>query len=413
MSNREDSICLLPQRLVGLRAGLLGGLTLAVLLAPTFLDIRLPLGPLLGVLAILAVFNWRHAQCAAAERTPAEAATQLTVDLVGLGVLLFLSGGAANPLVFLLLFPVAVAALCLPVRWVALVAALAIGLYSLLMVYYVPLPIVDIERATRLHLAGMWLTFVVSATMAAWFISRMTRSIRNRDAELAAVREQALRDAQVVALGQLAAGAAHELGTPLATMNVLVGELRQDPRLPDEMGEDLALLGEQIAACKEIIGSLTQQAGIERAVRSLAVADWLDGLLSRWRSQWPRINSTRVTNGRGAMPHLVVSAALEQALVNLLNNAARAATTAVRLQLDWDDHTVRVTVADDGPGYPPDMLKQGGAEPVPGQTAGMGIGLWLARSAVERHGGRLILQNGADGAFATVALPRMHRRGKQ
>jgi hypothetical protein len=106
---------------------------------------------------------------------------------------------------------------------------LAVALYTLLMWQFLPLAVADAERAARLHLAGMWLTFVVSAAMIAWFVARMTASIRERDSRLAAAREQALRDERVVALGALAAGAAHELGTPLATIAVLVGELEQDP----------------------------------------------------------------------------------------------------------------------------------------------------------------------------------------
>jgi two-component system sensor histidine kinase RegB len=139
--------------------------------------------------------------------------------------LLYLSGGAANPLISLLLVPVTVAALSLSGTLTAAVAALSIALYTFLVWFYLPLSVADAERATRLHLAGMWLTFVVSVAMIAWFIARMTASVRERDRHLAAAREKALRDERVVALGALAAGAAHELGTPLATIAVVIGDL--------------------------------------------------------------------------------------------------------------------------------------------------------------------------------------------
>jgi two-component system sensor histidine kinase RegB len=185
---------------------------------------------------------------------------QLCVDLMALAVLLYLSGGAANPLISLLLIPVAVAALSLPGRLTAAVTVLAVAIYSLLTWFYLPLSVGDAERAARLHLAGMWLTFVVSAAMIAWFVARMTASIRERDRRLAAAREQALRDERVVALGALAAGAAHELGTPLATIAVLVGELEREPALDADARADLALVREQVALCKGIISGMANAA---------------------------------------------------------------------------------------------------------------------------------------------------------
>jgi signal transduction histidine kinase len=140
--------------------------------------------------------------------------------------------------------------------------------------------VADAERAARLHLAGMWLTFVVSAAMIAWFVARMTASIRERDSRLAAAREQALRDERVVALGALAAGAAHELGTPLATMAVLVGELEHDPSLDADARADLALVREQVALCKGIISGMaaTQRRGAPESLQAQDAGDWLRGV---------------------------------------------------------------------------------------------------------------------------------------
>lgn len=397
------------RRLTVLRWWLLAGLALAVLSGPTFLDIALPLAPALAVLGLLAGFNvlaqWR---AGGAEFAAPELARQLVVDLVGMGVLLYLTGGASNPLVSLLLLPVAVAALSLPAPWAGGIAGMAIGLYSFLMLYSLPLPIADVERATRLHLGGMWLTFVVSAALVAWFFTRMTASIRERDAALAAAREDALRDAQVVAIGQLAAGAAHELGTPLATMSVLAGELAQDLRLPDEAREDVDLLRRQIAICKEIIGGLTCKAGIERAGAAQGIpADiWLDGLLARWRTLWPHAGCVLdVAQDCGPPPQIAVAAVLEQAITNLLNNAAKSAAHGMRLAVRWDARQLAIAVHDTGPGFPPDILERCGAEPLPAHAQGEGIGLWLTRAAVERLGGRLRLANDPLGGVASIELP--------
>ena len=181
---------------------------------------------------------------------------------------------------------------------------LGIPAYSALMVFYVPLPLSDATRATRLHLLGMWLTFAVSALMIAWFVLRMTRLIRLRDAELAATREQALRDERIIAIGTLAAGAAHELGTPLGTMALLAGELARDPQLPDAAREDIALLRQQIVACKEIITGLSRRAGAERLENPgiQPVDRWLDAVRQRWHAVRPQAQSRLETSGAQPAP---------------------------------------------------------------------------------------------------------------
>lgn len=404
----DDSPTVTGQRLVQLRWWLLGGLASAVLSAPTFLGIALPWPLLLGVLALLAGFNLiARRRVADAAFGSAELTGQLTVDLVGMGVLLYLSGGATNPFVSLMLLPVAVASLSLPARSAAGIAALAIGLYSLLMLYSLPLPIANVERATRLHLGGMWLTFVVSAALIAWFVTRMTASIRLRDRQLAVAREQALRDAQVVALGQLAAGAAHELGTPLATIKVLAGELARDGRLPADAREDIGLLQQQVDVCKDIVSGMVQRAGIDRAgnMNALPLPVWLEGLLARWRTLWPQVTcNLDVRQPEGGL-QVAEAAVIEQAIFNLLNNAAKISPHGIRLSADRVGDRLCIAVRDNGPGFAPEILRRCGAEPLPAHASGTGIGLWLTRAAVERFGGRMRLENSDAGAVATIELP--------
>ena len=406
----EDALATL-WRLVWLRWLLLGGLLAAVLAAPAALAVPLPTAPLLLVLALLAGFNVvvanrlrrREAQSAMA------LGLQAAVDLVALGVMLFLSGGAANPLVSLLLLPVAAAALVLPGAAAAGVAAGAIALYSLLAVRFVPLPIADVERATRLHLAGMWLTFVVSVLLIAWLIVRMTASIRARDAALAAAREQALRDERVVALGGLAAGAAHELGTPLATIAVIAGELAHERELSPTAREDVAMLRQQVAACKEIVTRLASRAGADRAQRAAAeTADvWLDALLARWRSTRPGAACFLRTATTSGAPAIVIDETLEQGVVNLLNNAADAGGGAIEVVLDWQGPQLAIDIVDNGPGFPAPVLAHAGEAPVMSTSGGAGIGLLLTRAAIDRRGGRLLLSNRPEGGGrARIELPR-------
>lgn len=398
------------RRLVLARWVVLAAMTGATVAAPAVLAIPLPTVPLLLLIALGIAFNglaeWRL-NAGAATGGP-ELFSQLAFDTVLLSALIFFSGGATNPLVSLLLPPVAIAALTLPARCVAAVGGLALGAYSLLMFFYIPLPLADAARATRLHLAGMWLTFAISATMIAWFVVRMTALIRHRDAQLATAREQALRDERVVALGTLAAGAAHELGTPLATIAVLVGELERDPGLSPGGREDLAVLRQQIGLCKEIITGLSRRAGAERLeqIRAIPVDRWLEEVRQRWHSLRPRAASRFSGVGTPPAPAIAADPRLEQAVLNLLNNAANASPKEIRLTANWDNRQLTVEIRDQGPGFAQAVLSQAGQAPFAPHDTGTGMGLFLTRSALESLGGTLELGNPPEGgALARICLP--------
>lgn len=411
ISCADDGTDQLPslRRLVTVRWAALALMTGLLLLVPPALDVPLPGAPLLAIIAITALLNavaaWRLKR--ADSVTSVELLSQLLIDIFALSALVFFSGGATNPLVSLLLPPVAIAALTLPVRCVAAVGVIAIAAYSALMFFYVPLAMSDATRATRLHLLGMWLTFAISALMVAWFAVRMTRLIRQRDAELAAVREQALRDERIMAIGTLAAGAAHELGTPLGTMALVAGELSRDPQLPDPAREDVALLRQQIGVCKEIITGLTRRAGAERLENSgtQAVDVWLQGVRQRWHALRPQAESRVKVTGSLPAPRVANDPRLEQALLNLLNNAANVSATAIDIRLGWTGERILIDIHDLGPGFPPDVLQQGGQASFPPHENGAGIGLMLTRSAIEQLGGRLSLLNPPEGgALARLEL---------
>lgn len=395
------------RRLVALRWWLLAAEVAAIVAVPRLLDIPLPVGPMLLVVGLQALANGlagRRVGAVSAIRE-AELFAQLLTDIVALSVLMFFSGGAANPLISLLLPPVAIAALVLRPWQVAAIAVLAAAAYSLLMVVYLPLPVADAGRAARLHLAGMWVTFVLSAAMLAWFVVRMTASIRSRDAELAAVREKALRDERVVALGALAAGAAHELSTPLATMAVVAGELERDAGLPEAARADVAVLRRQVAACKEIISGLAERAGAERldSAESVVADRWLAGVYGRWRELRPRVASELRLLGVSPPPTFVADETLAQGLMNLFDNAANAGPP-VHVSADWDREWLTIEVRDAGLGFAPRILAQAGRAPFPVHAGGSGIGLFLAHGAIARLGGQLTLHND-DGGVACIRLP--------
>lgn len=378
--------------------------------ARPLLDIELPFAPMLFIVALLALFNLitllRLRRPAAVGE--AELFAQLCVDITALTVLLFFSGGASNPFVSLYLPPIAIAAAVLPSRFAWAVAGISGAAYSLLVFINVPLSLPDPERATRLHLAGMWVIFVASTALITWFVARMTAAVRRRDLELAAAREEALRNERVIALGSLAAGAAHELGTPLATMAVIAGELARRTDAAPDMKDDLALLREQIDHCKGIITGLAERAGQTRAEggRAIGLDRWIEQIVARWRKLRPHARASLDLDGATPAPRVVGEATLEQALLNLFNNAADASPAGVEIAGEWDAAALRLEVRDRGPGIDDSVLLDAGRAFVTTRTEGTGIGLFLAHAAVERFGGRIVLaQRDGGGTVTRVELP--------
>ncbi len=375
---------------------------------PNWLGLTLPMLPLGIIVIIAAVWNlmtWRDlVRSSEAAATQPFICSQLVFDLVVLSAIFFLTGGATNPMVFLLLLPVAVAATTLPSRWVAGIAFLAVAAYSLLSMRFMPLALGDPNQATALHLGGMWATFIASVILIAWWVSRLVTLVRERDAALAAVREQDLRNQRIMALGTLAASTAHELGTPLATLVMLVDEMRHTPNLNTEAIEDLVLMRCQLDYCKQAITRLTEAAGAPRdeMMQRLFADDWLLTRFAEWRTL--RREPTATLQVSAGAPAIVVDRALDHGLFNLLDNALRAGPP-VDVAMKWTELEVTVTISDHGSGFSPVALERAASCKFAAHSQGSGIGLILTRAAVERLGGHIELGNTESGARVRMQLP--------
>ena len=398
------------RRLIGLRWLSVAAMVGVVLAVPRLLAVPLPVAALLPVAGGLLVVNLlsvlRLSRISDLRAT--ELFVQLCLDLAAWSTFLYFTGGATNPLISLLLPLVAIGAATLPAPYAWSLAALAVAAYSLLWDFNEQLDIYDSGLAVHWHLAGMWLTFALSAGVIARHVVRMTSAIRRRDEALAEARVTRLRSERIVALGNLAAGAAHELGTPLGTMAIVAGELARNPALDADTRADAELLSAQIAHCKAILGGLTLRAGSQRAEggNTMPADAWLAGIIERWRSLRPRVPLVaRIDCGSA---ELVADATLAQAIHNLINNAADACPAGVECEAEREaradgEHLV-VRVLDRGAGLP-DAL-QAGREAVASPGSGLGIGLLLAFGAVERCGGRIDFAPRPDGGtIATLSLP--------
>ena len=398
------------RRLIWLRGLAIVGLAIMLAIARPLFQIVVPLTPPVILLTLWVAINflsWLRLQCRILV-SDAELLTQLVADIAMLTGLLAFSGGPANPLTSLYLPPVAVAAAILPMRQAWLVAGLGVFAYSLLWWFSVPLTVEDVDHAMQMHLTGMWLTFAASALLITGFVVRSTAALRERERQLAAAREQSLRDERIVALGNLAAGAAHELGTPLATMAVIAGELADDPATPKELREDLELLRQQVAACKGIITSLAERAGSDRAEggNAIGIDEWLEKVVARWCALRPQVEPRLSLEGGKVTPEIVGEATLEQALLSLFNNAADASPADVAIMARWTNDRLHLEILDRGPGVDTALQLRAGRDFISTRPEGAGIGLFLAHATLNRLGGVITLEPRPDGGTATrVDLP--------
>jgi two-component system sensor histidine kinase RegB len=295
----------------------------------------------------------------------------------------------------------------LPARYVWGMAAITAGCYSLLLFRHVPLPNGEHLHAGDfgVHVFGMWIGFMLSAGLIAGFSVRMNATLRERERVLAELREQALRQEQVVALGTLAAGAAHELGTPLSTMAVLIKDI--EPGTPVSAGK-LEILRTQIARCKEILTSLTSAAGQVRAEagRGQALDVFLKELFNRWRALRPGVEVSLRLDGMQPAPVIVTEQTLMQAITNILNNAADASPHNVEVDAHWTNDELVLEISDRGPGLAPELAEVAGQPFVTTKAEGLGLGLFLAHTSFRRFGGEVVLvPRDGGGTLCRLTLP--------
>lgn len=390
------------QRLLRIRALLLGILLLASLSVHLGFDLRLPLLPVFAVIAALSLLTLASAWQLRQGRRPVsdrQLCAQLLADVLGLTALLYFTGGWTNPLVSLYLVPIAVAVVMLDRRMAWAITVLTIGGYSLLTAYYRPVVAVDHHHmdSFTLHVAGMWLTFVLAAALITHFGSSLVNTLRSRDRALARQREDNLRHEQIIGVATLAAGTAHELSTPLGSIAVIASELASEAE--GEQRRQLELLLQQVEVCRETLGRLRQTASGEADTRQLGADTLLQELKTRLQLIRPNSRMSIELDSAGPVPTLPADATLQQALLNLMDNAAAAADTPFECRLHWAGGILQLDILDRGPGFAA-RNDDGDA------NAGMGMGLLLANATIERLGGRVTLQERPDGgARVRVELP--------
>jgi len=385
-----------------------------IVFVQTVFRINLPLKAMSSVLACLVALNlislyrWRTQRSV----SNGELLGSLLLDVAALTALLYLSGGATNPFVFLYPLQVTLAAMLLEPWSTRTLVAITSVCFAGLTVFYVPLslPQGGVAELFNLHIAGMLICFVLDAGLLVVFMSRINRNLRTRDARLADLRQRAAEEDHIVRMGLLASGAAHELGTPLATLSVILGDWEnmalfwQDPERLQELGDMQA----EVQRCKAILSGILLSAGEARGESPVVttIAGFVDTLLREWRAKRAGAILEYDRLFDQDLP-IVSDSALKQIICNVLDNAFDASPAWIGLTVSHDGETLVLAVMDDGPGFAPEMLAQFGK---PYQSSkgrpGGGLGLFLVVNVVRKLGGRVIAENAAEGgAVVTLYLP--------
>lgn len=399
-------------QLVELRWLAVGGQLLTILLVGTLLRVPLPLREMLTLLAVLALFNvaswWRTRLVRPVVN--AELFGGLLVDVAVLTAQLYFSGGITNPFIFVFLLQVAVASVLLRPRYVWAMVAVTSCAFVALTMWHRPLALGGLAQAALSsdYVGGLLVCFALNAALLVIFIGRISRNLRQRDEALAKLRQRAVEEEHIVRMGLLASGAAHELGTPLATLAVILGDWsRMAPFAGEpELREEIEEMQRQIARCKAIVSGILQSAGETRAdaPEETSLSVFLDELVAEWK----RTRGAELAYRREGLDVPIISdTALQQMVGNVLDNALEAAPgQPLRFEASWDEDTLTLRVQDRGPGFPDHVLERLGTPYQSSKgTPGRGLGLFLSVNVARTLGGQIAAHNVAGGAEVTITLP--------
>jgi two-component system sensor histidine kinase RegB len=382
------------------------GQTAAVLIVNDGFDYVLPLWPCLAVIGLYAWLNvaLRLRFRGNARLEPDRSAWLLAVDIAELAVLLFLTGGLENPFVFLFLGPVLISATALPTRMTLMLAGFAIACATLLMFWHNPLPWAPSEEAQELpqhYMVGIWVALLLCIGYISVYAWQVLEESRQLAEALAATEIVLSREQHLIQLDGLAAAAAHELGTPLSTIALVARELQKDLGPDSPHADDLKLLREQAQRCGDILGKLTQLPGGGEPFERMKLSALLEEVVAPHRNFGVDIAVAMPTDG-GDEPEVARNPAIMYGLGNLVENAIDFARERVEVEAGWSGDEVRVTINDDGPGFPPEIMDRMGEPFVTGrrrrqraanENPGLGLGFFIAKTLLERSGARLALEN--------------------
>jgi two-component system sensor histidine kinase RegB len=400
--------------LIHLRWLAVGGQIATILVATWGFGIQLPMFNMLAVMVCLIAFNigshlrW-HEERVVSNR---ELFLAMLVDIASLTAQLYFTGGINNPFVFLFLLQVILSAVLLRAESTWLVVAITTLCLAFLSIFNKPLvwPLNSPYKLADLYATGLVICFVLNAALLVIFITRIGRNLRAGDAALASLRQRAAEEEHIVRMGLLASGAAHELGTPLATMSVVLGDWKRMPQFSNDpaMLEEIEEIEGQLLRCKSIVSGILLSAGETRGESSskTSLNEFFESLVEEWESSRPA-QHFEYNNTIEEEFTVAFDSTVKQMLFNVLDNALEVSPNWLRFEVSKVRDQLFLTVTDQGPGFRADILEQVGTpyNSSKGRPGG-GLGLFLVLNVARTLGGTLTVNNRKEGgAEVVIALP--------
>lgn len=408
------------------------GQLVAVTLTPFLFGIELELGWCYFAIGVSMIGNLVAAFIFPENKRLSERQNMAMVifDLVQLSFLLFLTGGLNNPFTLLLLGPVTISATALSLRATLVLCAMAITSVTLLAFFYVPLRTQTGEELhiPQLFIFGQWIALIIAVVFTSAYSRRVTSEIHLMSDALAATQMALAREQKLTDLGGVVAAAAHELGTPLATIKLASAELVSELRDQPELREDAELIVQQTDRCRDILRDMGRAGKDDLFMRQAPLITVVESAaephMGRGKAVFVNLNSA--DGPQSTQPAILRMPEIIHGLRNLVQNAVDFAQTTVWIETRWNEETITVRIIDDGNGFPPQLLGRLG-DPFMGRRKprmedrtrpeyeGMGLGLFIAKTLLERSGASLRFANGADeagyhskqiGAVIEVRWPR-------
>lgn len=404
--------------LVNLRWFAILGQTAAVVAALAAFGLTLPTGPIAASIGLLVLVNLLISFLSPGQRrlTEREALLLLVLDTFQLALLLYLTGGLNNPFALLMLAPVAIAATVLRLQSTIVVAGLALALASLLAVWHLPLrdgagAVMDLPGLFRF---GLWAALVIGIVFIASYAHRVATEMHEMGQALVATQMALAREQKLTDLGGVVAAAAHELGTPLATIKLVSAELLEELSDHPDLAQDAALIREQADRCRDILRSMGRAGKEDHHLRSAPLEAVLREAAEPHMGRGIEI-SIRPAVPEAVQPMIRRAPEVIHGLRNLIQNAVDFAESRVEATFDVQDAVIQLRISDDGPGYPASVIGRIG-EPYMRRRRigedrarrpayeGMGLGLFIAKTLLERSGARLNFANGARGGAVVQVI---------
>ena len=381
-------------------------------------SIDLPLAPIAGILILFSLVNLLTI---VRLKNPLqiikpEFFIQLLIDVLLLNALFYYSGGATNPFISYLLVPICISAATLPWCYTWIITSLCLFFYTLLMFFHVNLPIFEIHHHAQAadfnwHIIGMWFNFFVSAVLITYFVVRMANDLRSREQLLTELREDELRDEQVIAVATLAAGAAHEMNTPLATISLLLSELRATHQQDPALLQDLRLLTQQVNVCVSSLKKMVEDSELttKGEAKEKNILEYCNSIIDLWQLMRPAVRFEKHISTDIQSQKIRYDSRLDNAILNCLNNAVDASPENVAIDIHIDNDKLIWKITDYGAGFDKKLKPKIGKESVSTKTEGLGIGLLLTHASIKRLGGEVRHEeNQPNGTATVILLPLKH-----